>query len=445
MWYNLGDGKRVDEVRKGETMGTNKMLVINQCFLVSVSYVSMYSPFLADNLNKIWVNYKKASVKSQKSKYFKQFNECIKQVLSKKNFDEKKFREYMILEINQKYKKYGKYILNYISNKGFRDVEIFFIREYDNIQKNMVKVELPKINKKSMKVIKNEKEYSYVTYNNEIYCHMSKISVYPFKRFNKKSFFKENERFTKSLREKKDTIYTDLTKEELKNLNTKEKLRRIYVKDMFLLMLEIKKMEEKRLDITYPIEEYFKMAKLIADKLYLEVIEDEQMDKLRILTIQTYGPSVCLELYDKLEKKFINNINVIDKIIKEEYIDTSRKLLIENKYVEFNFIRGIIPRREDILKYLNNKIIDTVPLNYKKYMKMMNKLEITLGKYMDINEYIKFYTEMKYIILSNSLNNKNVTKDLVIIQKAFSKILGRKMGVKEEQVIENFFKEDVII
>lgn len=430
-------------------MDTNKIVVINQCFLITVSFVSRYSSFLAKNLEIIWNNYRKTLSKNQKNKYYRQFKECVDNILNKKNIDDKELKKLIILELGNKPTEYKNHIISCIKDKKFKEIEIFLIEECSKVQKDVVMMELPKKKMISNKKETNNRDYDYVTYNGEIYCHVISINNYPFKRFSKNSFFKENEKFTKSLDEKKYIIYTDLNSEEIKKLNINEKIRRIYVKDMYLLMLRIKRLEEKDMNITYPIEEYFKIAKMIADKLYIEVLEDnviqKNKDKLNILTIQTYGPSVCLELYNNLESRFIENLNNIDKIIKEEYVNTSRLMIIEDKYTEYKFIRGIIPSKEDILRCLNKKIIDTVSINYKKYMNMMDRLDVTLGKYMNVEEYIMFYKEMKTIILNNSLNNKNVSRDLITIQKMFSSIIASKIRVNKEQVIKSFFKEDVII
>jgi hypothetical protein len=407
-------------------MDDNKLNIIEQCLIYCAFYVKNYSAFISKALKS---NVELFVKNEGKSRYIKSINNNINSIEGKIT-DVSSLVDDLKKLIKSSYKsnlsssEYSRYLCTLVDEDNLLTIVNNLLNEYAGIvKKNKPKKEkivLPKKDKDKVRKI------SYLKLNDLIYVHMKAIDEYPFMSFVVDSFMLENDMFYDSLKEGKMNIFNDLDRYEISKLAPLEKKRRNYVRNMFKILSSINKLE-------YDCEEYYKVSSDIINNLYAEVndfnFSNSSVDKLLRLTKEAYGGKKQLELYkEKLSKVDTNNI------IKRNFV---------NKYVIFDASYDVIPLYEDVIRILNEKLIDRVSFNINNYLKNMDKVFDQVCMYMDSDEVLRFYFEFKNVLNAMSLN-KNMKNKYIELQKYGCNKLEKMLRTSRKNVLANYLKEEKI-
>ena len=414
----------------------NKLVVIDKCILLFVEYGKKVSEFLGNTLESNYISYKDNINSSKRNRCLKNIDNNLDSLESKK-YDINSMLEECRLYIKKCYRNdlvdssYSRY-LNSLLTDSYRETFNGFVKEYDSIVNNDREKKVVKKKKKTTKIqlpkITEEKkiEISYLELNNFIYMHMKELNEFPFMEFDEDSFKLEVDMYNDCLSTNKLTIFDDLNKYELSKLAPFEKKRRNYVRSMF-------KTQNKILNLKYDTEDYFKTCLDIVNNMYVELNDfddnNSSLERLLKLTKQSYGGKKQLDSY----KVMLDNID-IDMLVNCNFQD---------RYTIFNNVNNTVPTYDDIIKILNNKIIERVSSNINDYLNNIDKLFNNTCEYMSVDEIIKFYLEIKNVINVNSLL-KNNNRKLIELQKYCCIKISKMLDIDEGTVLRDYLKEEKV-
>lgn len=429
---------------KKKELLVDKKIFINSLFINNIKYVDKYSDFVAESLSLCWLKFNETTKKDRYIDKIQKNIEKVKKVESKQ-LDDKYIQEIMIsnlLLINDYLKlgevRYSKRLMEDIQkNKCLSDILEFLFNEYllllessfkkDDKSSNVVKVKEKVDKKKKQDVVSINYDKS-----GKVYVHIDFINGKMI--LNKKSFYMEVMHYKDALVNGNDCLVTG---DEF-SYSSFEKRRRVYIRSMYELDMSILSLSNKIIDITYPIDRVFKCAKSIIDNIYKELVNyDDDMsvlNNLMIMSVDSYGSSLKLEHYSKLVDYLAFNVPNLNDFVKDEIIDASNKTIVENGYKDFRNISGIVPSVEDILNAVNDNIIKYMIQNSKS---ILNKLEY-YTKYMNINDYIRLYVELRNAFIIN----RCPTKMFIELQKNIVFLISNKFNLHENYILSEYIKEE---
>lgn len=228
--------------------------------------------------------------------------------------------------------------------------------------------------------------------------------------------------------------------EDKRNYSSFEKKRRIYIKSMFEIDRNMLLLAQKNVDITFPVDKMFKIAKDLMDYIYIEIIEYEDatsvLKTLANLTIEAYGTKRKVKMYEELIDNTFDKLNNVDSFVYQEVVNTAKSVILKNGYRDFKNISTIFPTINDVYKAVNTKIISYLRRNIK--LVLTNKKDLSLFvSYMSLEEIVNLYTIIKDEIYCNKLE----TKYFIIIQENVVCILMDKFALTEKDIISTILKE----
>lgn len=429
---------------------------IEELINYNLESVSKYSQSIANSINIAWLNY--IDSKNGQKKVDRSLDKIYKNVDKLKEIEIKK----TTLEELEKIKKdniefidaiYKKYLLNIKYKKrliyrikeadSLADIikELIDTYIYDNrkiIKKDSLNIVLPKM--KEEKEVKKELSFM-IDKNSYVYVNLKLENGTMI--IDSNSFMLENEDYKKALKENKDSFsYID---KKLK-YSPYEKKRRIFIQSMFDLEKGLMSLENKNMDITYPIDKYFFYSRMIVDNLYKELTnfsrtQNSVLHNLTELTIRAYGNDRLISKYDFIESEFRNKLIEVDEIVLNEFWSASN--LLKKSYPEYLEIKNIVPNILDLYRVLNVKILRGVGVLIDDYVKDFYYSINRVAKYMNSDDLISLYWEIKNVLLKDSYK-KNLLKKLIELQSVVSEILSDRFNESSEYVIKEYIKDEII-
>lgn len=424
----------------------DKLNFINNLILNSIKYVNNYSEFIG---NSIFLNWSKYVNNPKKDRYLEKVLNNIDKLkkLEDKQFDEKFIQEIIIsnlLYINKNRKECGSKYSNYMMSKiqMFNDLGFllkFLVKEYvsiyEEINSDVVKpkplnIVMPKKKKKIEEYYildrdKNGNYYLHISFNNNI---MS---------FDSKSFEYEMNVYRDRLKNNEDNPF--FTDANLK-YSVFEKKRRIYLKSMYDLDKYIRDLSSKYINVIYPVDKVFDCALEIVDNIYKEVVnyKDDKtiLNNLMNKTIDNYGSVYKVVKYQKLVDMLLNKIFAADDEVKDILIMSANSIVVDKGYKEFRNIENIFPVKEDLYKAANEKISLYIKKNVKNIINNVSSLKL-YTKYMNIDEIVSMYLELKEIMFDNRVKS-NV---FVELQKCVYLLLKEKYALDDSIIFDTYLKE----
>lgn len=429
--------------------------LLNNLYFYNLNFVFELSESLYNSLKIGWTNYiDNVNSSNKKERNLEKVNKNIKKL---ENIEKKKLNNEILKEIKDNN-------LKYIDNNGLdinsklkkklcdkinsysclSEIFNYIIENYNQYLVNESKekkeqvVMLPR-----KKDIIEERQSYYIDKNGYLYLNI--ISENGAMILDRKSIDIEKKKYKKALHNNGEIF--DKFDDNIK-ISPFEKKRRIYIQSMFELEKGLLNLEQKNIDITYPIEKYFMYSKNIVDNMYKELTnfrenEATVLNNLMEITIRNYGCEKVLIHYNCIFSKFNKEIVNVEKYVMNELTDTSNKM--KEDLIEFKNIKGLVPSIIDIYRIINTKIIRSTGIFCDDYIRDIKTSVNNVTKYMSIEEIIEFYIELKNILLNNSFNNANrLTQYLIDLQKTVVVLLEKKTDCDEEIIFNNYLKEEKI-
>ncbi len=433
---------------------------INKLYIYNLNFVRSYSESLYNSLNIAWKNY--TDEKNSCNKRERSIEKLNKNLDKLEIIETKKTNNRNLNEIIESNIQYINKIYNYdLLSLKYRRKVINLIEKVDGIysilkyavdtwivlnkcdgekkQKNKENIILPK--KKS----KGEDKISYVIDKNN-YLYTNVVLENGIMLFDKKSFEIENKRYKRALNSNMELFEQN---EKNVKLSPFEKKRRIYIQTMFELEKNLILLEQKNIDITFPIEKYFEYSRLLIEYLYKD-ITDFSANKSSILnylmneTKRTYGCERLLSKYDIIVVNLYKKIEGIDKFVLQELENVSNYSK-EIDYKEFNNITELVPSLIDIYKIINKKIIRNIGLFLKEFNNDIkgNIAKVTCN--MPSSYVIEFYYEIKNVLYRESvISISKLSSYLIELQQSIVSVLKDKLNTNEDIIFEEYLKEEKI-
>lgn len=395
--------------------------LLNDCINICLSYMPYYSKFISNNLNNEFKEFIekngrtkdviKKNIDKIKLKEVKLYNnelnrQCVDKcldILNLSDFD-KIERKRIISILNQ----------NYISN-----ILLNLLEEYTIIAKNnkkKVKVEnkiiLPKIksNKKNYIYIDNKKYYHIID-NNGIYD------------IDYKSLENEIKKYEECI------LNSDILFDNENELSMFEKRRRVYINEIFDLECSLLSLN------SFDINKYFECSKLLVDKFFDQIFITHNyklscLNKLMNETYLRYGFYRQLSNYKVAYERFVTLLNR-DSLNNKDISLESYKFKNTSNYKEFRNIKGLIPNVGDIVKCFNNRIKIELCSNINIYLKNISYYIDNLCIYMQLDEFIELYFDIRNSIKLGINNNviKYKSSDFIKLQKQMCEYIVSKLNV----------------
>lgn len=413
--------------------------LINELFVLNIKNIESVSSFLARNTSLEWDKYNAEENPNKKNKFIKNIRESLdklKVIESKKRLDYDKVKlenlEYLnkhIVDYDQRYVKSTIKTINNITNLfSLYQYLLSEIPSYTKIKTTMKK----KVNK-TIKYVKDKEGFIYANMKLE-----NGLLV-----FDRTSFNNEVYLFNEALKNNTDLIL-EVPEEYGKKLALLERKRRIYVMTMFNLNREMNNIYSKNIDILFPIDKYFGFANEIVANLYKELFDYNKdnlsFNKLWRETINKYGSSRCLNLYENIYWNLVNKFQDLDDSILNEYIDLTSMEKIRKENVSFRDIENIIPSPEDIFYVVSNLIIKKAVYNFEYYMSSDDAIRDSIH-YMNIKQIVDFYKILKDLMIERKYTNKYFIK----LQKLFAMEIGKRTNSNYyRSIVMKYFHEEVI-
>ncbi len=295
------------------------------------------------------------------------------------------------------------------------------------IEEKTLELELP-----TLKKVEEVVDDYFVLVDNVYYANI----IYENKvmKINESTFLKEVEEYSQNVKLLKDK-FSD--KKNDGKLSPFEKRRRIYIQSMFELDKTIILLENKNIDITFPVIKIFDCLKLLVDNMYKELVEYKKsssvLDNLMNMTIREYGALSKINKFDEFMQNLSSRFKLVDSFIYDEVVSSINSLKERLAYREFSIIKGLLPKKKELYTILNNKIINSVNINYEIYYNDFMMIE-KCSLFMNEDEVIKFYKELKYTINRNvSFKHKVPISKYVDLQKLIVNILVKKTGNDKDE------------
>ncbi len=247
--------------------------------------------------------------------------------------------------------------------------------------------------------------------------------------------------YKNALRDNKE-IFKEINKDI--KLSPFEKKRRIYIENIFNLDKLIKQLYEKKIDITYPLEKYYIYSDMIVDGLYHEVnrfvLKRDIFDYIMNATIANFNYEEVANNYAKCVKKVNVEFLKLDDIVKNEFIDDSKRIKSKDQYTCYKNIDGIVPSVGDIYSVVNKMVIKGLVNNYQDNHLKMDEYIKSCTKYMNEKEIVEYYREYKDVLI----NKTSYTECFIVLQKSVVDILVNKFHYSEKVVFDEYIKEEKI-
>lgn len=429
--------------------------IIDKLFIFNLNYVNDYSEFLYNSLSLNWNNITSVSNNARHLDKIKKNLDKLYKIENKKSFlinvqtiiveNKNKLEEFNDSLSSKTLKK----VLSQLDEcSSLRDILQLYLNLYNdcNKVKSKKKENLEEV-VKSIKLKDNkcnkDNSCDKDLINKLVFSegkdgkYYSNILIIANKMFlDKDSFDCEVALYNETLYKHK---YLDFL-EDKKNYSTFEKKRRIYIKSMFEIDRNMVLLSQKKVDITFPVEKMFKIAKDLIDYIYIEIIEYEEatsvLKTLANLTIEAYGTKRKIKMYEELIDNTFDKLNNVDDLVYQEVINTAKSVILKNGYRDFKNISTIFPTINDVYKAVNEKIISYLRRNIN--FVLSNKKDLSLFvSYMSLKEIVDLYTIIKDEIYSNQLE----TKYFIVIQKNIVSILTNKFDLTETDILSTILKE----
>lgn len=433
----------------------DKIVILNKLYFYNLNFVFECSESLFNSLKIGWTNYIDEANSSNKKE--RNLEKVYKNIEKLESIEKKKINTEFLNDIkgnNIKYfeanyvdgnLKYKKKVINQIKGINYLSEMFKYIIEnyiYFNNSEKKEKSSVVMLPRKKEVV---EEKQSYIIDKNG-YLYMNVIYENGAMILDKKSIDIEKRIYRKALQCEEEIF-------EKIDSNTKlspfEKKRRIYIQSMFDLEKNLLNLEQKSIDITYPIEKYFMYSKSIVDNLYKELTSFKEnkmsvLNNLMDITIKNFGCGKLLGKYDYIVSRFIKKLSDADQYIIDELYDTSIRLK-QTDYMDFKNIEGMVPSMIDIYQIVNKKIIRSVGVFITDYIKNIDYSINVVTKYMSVGEVVELYFEIKNVLLNNSLSYGNrLTKYLIDLQKIVVKIIKSKTSYDSEYILNEYLKEECL-
>ncbi len=428
--------------------------LLNNLYFYNLNFVFELSESLYNSLKIGWANYiDNVNSSNKKERNLEKVNKNIKKL---ENIEKKKLNNEILKEIkdnNLKYidtnsldinSKLKKKLCDKINSSScLSEIFNYIIDNYNQyIVSGKDKKEQVVMLPRKKDVIEERQSY-YIDKNGYLYLNI--ISENGAMILDRKSIDLEKKKYKKALHNNSEIF--DKFAVNIK-ISPFEKKRRIYIQSMFELEKSLLNLEQKNIDITYPIEKYFIYSKNIVDNMYKELTnfrenEATVLNNLMEITIRNYGCEKILFHYNCVVSKFNKEIFNVERYIIDEVNDISNKM--KDDLIEFKNIKGLVPSIIDIYRVINTKMIRSAGIFCDDYIKDIKTSVINVTKYMSIEEIIEFYIELKNILLNNSFNNANrLTQYLIELQKTIVILLEKKTEYEEEIIFKEYLKEEKI-
>ena len=395
--------------------------LLNDCINICLSYMPFYSKFISKNLN-------------NEFKEFIEKNGRTKDVI-KKNIDKIKLKEVKlynsefnkqcvdkcldILNLSDFDKNERKRITSILKQIYISDILLNLLDEYSIIAKNnkkKIKVEnkivLPKIKT-------NEKEFIYID-NKKYYHILNKNGVYD---INYKSLDNEIKKYEECI-----LNYEELFDNE-NDLSMFERRRRVYINEIFDLECSLLSLS------SFDLNKYFECSKLLVDKFFDQIFISHNyklacLNKLMNETYLRYGFYRQLSNYKIAYERFVTLLNK-DSLSNKDISLESYRIKNTSNYREFRNIRGLIPNVSDIIKCFNNRIKNELCSNINIYLKNISFYVDNLCTYMQLDELIELYFDIRNSIKLGINNNviKYKSSDFIKLQKQMCEYIVSKLNV----------------
>ena len=131
----------------------------------------------------------------------------------------------------------------------------------------------------------------------------------------------------------------------------------------------------------------------------------------------------------------------VDEIVLNEFWSASN--LLKKSYPEYLEIKNIVPNVLDLYRVLNVKILRGVGVLIDDYVKDFYYSINRVAKYMNSDDLISLYWEIKNVLLKDSYK-KNLLKKLIELQSVVSEILSDRFNESSEYVIKEYIKDEII-
>ncbi len=425
--------------------------IIDNLFIFNLNYVNDYSEFLYDSLSLNWNNIISVSNNARHLDKIKKNLDKLYKIENKKS--SLKSVQSLIVENKNKIeglsdsisdKMIKKILLQLGDCSSLRDILQLYLNLY--IDFNKVKA---KKNENLEDVVKKIKlKDNNATCNNNLVKSLvfsegkdgkyySNILITDNKMLlDKESFECEVALYNEMLYKHKSLKFL----EDKKDYSSFEKKRRIYIKSMFEIDRNMVLLSQKNVDITFPVEKIFKIAKDLLDYIYIEIIEYEDatsvLKTLANLTIEAYGTKRKVKMYEDLINNTFEKLNNVDDLVYQEVVNTAKTVILKNGYRDFKNISTIFPTINDVYKAVNEKVVSYLRRNIN--VVLSNKKDLSLFvSYMSLEEIVNLYA----IIKDEIYYNKFETKYFIIIQENIVGILRDKFDLTENEILNTILKE----